>query len=140
MINAIKTIVDNLLNIRKISRLEFGIVESINPLTIRIEQKKLLQADDLILSHLVKDYEVDIEVSHITDSIHGTWDTNHGHPNVASSPIPIEHKHGYSGRKKIKIYNGLHVDEKVVLIRQEGGQLYYVLDRTNNPTVQGEWI
>jgi len=30
--------------------------------------------------------------------------------------------------------------EKVVLIRQNGGQLYYILDRIDDPIVEGEWI
>ena len=43
-----------------------GKVETISPLTVRIDQKILLEEDELILTHLVKDYEVDISVSHET--------------------------------------------------------------------------
>lgn len=140
MIDAIKEIVEKLLERKKMTKLEYGIVESIDPLTIRVDAKKLLQAEDLILSHLVRDYYVDITVQHSTDSIYGSWDTNHDHPNVSKNVIPIDHEHEYKGRKKILIHNGLLTGEKVVMIRQEGGQIYYILDRVDDPIIEGEWI
>lgn len=140
MINAIKELVENLLERKKLSKLEFGTVESVSPLKIRIDQKHLLEEEDLILSHLVKDYYVDITVQHSTDSIYGSWNTAHAHPDAGNNTIPTDHEHEYIGRKKILIHNALLKGEKVVMIRQEGGQLYYVLDRTNDPTVEGEWI
>lgn len=140
MINAIKELIENLLERKKLSKLVFGTVENISPLKIRIDQKHLLEEEDLILSHLVKDYYVDITVQHSTDSIYGSWNTSHGHPNVGNNSIPIKHEHEYKGRKKILIHNGLLKGEKVVMIREEGGQLYYILDRINDPTVKGEWI
>lgn len=140
MIDAIKEVVEKLLERKKMTKLEFGIVETVNPLTVRVEAKKLLQAEDLILSHLVRDYYVDITVQHSTDSIHGSWDTSHDHPNVGKNVIPIDHEHEYTGRKKILIHNALLKGEKVIMIRQEEGQIYYILDRINDPTVEGEWI
>lgn len=140
MIDVIKEVIEKLLERKKMTKLEFGIVESVKPLTVRIDAKKLLQEEDLILSHLVKDYYVDITVQHSTDSIYGSWNTSHSHPDAGNNSIPTDHEHEYKGRKKILIHNGLLKGEKVVMVRQEGGQLYYVLDRTNDPTVQGEWI
>ena len=140
MIDVIKEVIEKLLERKKMTKLEFGIVESVKPLTVRIDAKKLLQEEDLILSHLVKDYYVDITVQHSTDSIYGSWDTSHSHPDAGNNTIPTGHEHEYKGRKKILIHNGLLKGEKVVMVRQEGGQLYYILDRTNDPTVQGEWI
>mgnify|MGYP003564372315 FL=1 len=40
MIEAIKKIVSNMLENSKLSKLEFGTVESVSPLKIRIDQKK----------------------------------------------------------------------------------------------------
>lgn len=140
MIDAIKRIVDNLLERKKLMIFEYGTVEEVSPLKIRIDQKHLLYEDDLKLSHLVKDYYVDITVQHSTDSIYGSWDTNHSHPNVSPATIPIDHEHEYKGRKKILIHSGLLKGEKVILLRQQGGQMYYVVDRVVEPTVQGEWI
>ena len=140
MIELIKQIAINVNEKSKLSKFEFGTVESISPLKIRIDQKKILEQSDLLLSHLVRDYYVDITVQHSTDSIYGGWDTTHSHPNAGDNVIPIDHEHEYKGRKKIMIHNGLKVGEKVVLIRQMGGQLYYILDRIEDPVVEGEWI
>lgn len=140
MINSIKNITDNLIEHKKMTNLEFGEVVGVSPLVIKIDQKKILEEDDLLLSHLVKDYYVDITVQHSTDSIYGGWDTSHSHPDAGRDVIPIKHEHEYVGRKKIIIHNKLEVGEKVVLLRQQGGQLYYVLDRINDPIVKGEWI
>ncbi len=121
----------------------FGTVTSTSPLEIQIDQKLTLTQDYLILTKAVLDHEVDIEVNHFTKSDplvgYAPWDTTHGHPNAGSGSIPESHRHGYSGRKKIMIYNGLQKGEKVILIRLQGGQRYIVLDRINNHTVEGEW-
>ena len=56
------------------------------------------------------------------------------------STIPIDHKHEYKGKKKILIHYGLKEGEKLALIRIQGGQMYYIIDRLENPIVEGEWI
>lgn len=140
MIEAIKKIVSNMLENSKLSKLEFGTVESVSPLKIRIDQKKVINDSQLMLSHLVRDYYVDITVQHSTDSIYGSWDTSHDHPGAGKNGIPIDHEHEYKGRKKIMMHYSLRTGEKVVLIRQDGGQLYYILDRIDDPIVEGEWI
>lgn len=49
------------------------------------------------------------------------------------------HLHNIAGRKKIRVYNGLHKGEKVILLRMRGGQKYLVLDRLTPHIVGGEW-
>ena len=49
------------------------------------------------------------------------------------------HLHNIAGRKKIRVYNGLHKGEKVILLRMRGGQKYLVLDRLTDHIVGGEW-
>ena len=126
----------------------FGTVESISPLRINIEQKLVLDEKVLILTKAVVDHWVDIEVDHYTVN-DDFLDTTHHHLYPASPPnsattndlsFDPTHKHEYQGRKKIMIYNGLLVGEKVILIRLQGGQRYVVLDRINDHTVTGEWV
>lgn len=121
----------------------FGTVTSTSPLEIQIDQKLSLTQDYLILTKAVLDYEVDIEVNHFTEQSalvgYGPWDTKHSHPDAGIGEINPNHRHQYLGRKKIKIFNGLQVGEKVILIRLQGGQRYVVLDRINDHTVTGEW-
>lgn len=107
-----------------------GVVESISPLTIRIDQKDVVPEEFLILTDLVRDYTVDITVSHTTENKSG----GSGYSEFAS------HNHDYTGRKKIIVHNGLAVGESVILIQQAGGQEFIVLSRLNDHTnISGEW-
>lgn len=49
------------------------------------------------------------------------------------------HLHNIQGRKKIRVYNGLHKGEIVLLLRCAGGQQYIVVDRLSPHIVGGEW-
>jgi hypothetical protein len=84
----------------------FGKVTSKSPLKISTEQKMLLSANQLILTRNVTDYEEQVTVE---------WETEDG------SPI--------KGKKKMKVHNGLTVGDSVLLLRQQGGQKFVVLDR-----------
>ena len=107
-----------------------GIVETADPLSIRIEQQELLTEDFLLLTDMVRDYAVDITVSHTTENRSGGT----GDASFAS------HNHDYSGRKKIIVHNGLVPSEAVILIRQAGGQEYIVLCRVGeHQQVIGQW-
>ena len=126
-------------NSQKPTIILFGQVISTKPLQIFVNQKQTIKEDALILTHAVKDYEVDIEVSHYTVNDNFLI-TMHDHPNVMEDDFDSHHKHAYRGRKKIKIYNGLKVGEKVIMVRQNGGSRYIVLDRIDDPQTEGEWI
>lgn len=107
-----------------------GVVETVAPLSIRIDQKDILTEDFLILTDLVRDYSVDITVSHTTENRAGGG----GYAEFAS------HNHDYTGRKKIIVHNGLSVGESVILIQQAGGQEFIVLSRLyDHSNVTGQW-
>lgn len=107
-----------------------GIVETADPLSIRIEQQELLTEDFFLLTDMVRDYVVDITVSHTTENKSGgTGDASFE-----------SHNHDYTGRKKIIVHNGLVPGEAVILIRQAGGQEYIVLCRVGaHQQVIGQW-
>lgn len=107
-----------------------GMVESTAPLVIRTEQQETLTEDFLILTDLVRDYDVDITVNHTTQNRSGGG----GDSAFAS------HNHQYTGRKRITVHNGLSVGEAVILVRQAGGQEFIVLSRVNNHiNLNGQW-
>lgn len=108
-----------------------GVVQSVDPLTINIEsQEESLTEDFLILTDLVRDFTVDIQVNHTTENAEG----GSGYAEYAS------HNHAYTGRKRITVYNGLSVGESVILIRQAGGQEFIVLSRIDDhANVSGQW-
>lgn len=107
-----------------------GKVEGTAPLSIRVSQKDVITSEFLILTDAVRDYDVDIEVSHTTEDRSGGGD----YAEFAS------HNHDYKGRKKIRVYNGLKAGEVVILVRQRGGQQYCVLSRIHNHIgLSGQW-
>lgn len=107
-----------------------GMVESTAPLVIRTEQQETLTEDFLILTDLVRDYDVDITVNHTTQNRSGGG----GDSAFAS------HNHQYTGRKRITVHNGLSSGEAVILVRQAGGQEFIVLSRVNNHiNLSGQW-
>jgi hypothetical protein len=107
-----------------------GTVESDDPVSIRINQRDLITEDFLIFTDATRDYDVDIEVNHVTETRSG----GNGDAEFAS------HDHDYKGRKKIRVYNGLHTGEVVILLRQQGAQQYCVLSRiTNHSNLSGQW-
>lgn len=127
--------------------LQTGTVIQINPIHIRVDDKITHREEDgdLILTHLVRDYEVDITVSHSVENINEIKNEKFTKPGKAEDPIiPMsdltEHNHTYEGRKKIIMHLALKVGENVLLLRENGGQRYIVLDRVYDPTVEGEWI
>lgn len=102
----------------KPSGVYFGTVEGVSPLKIRLEQKMLLGPAQLILARNVTD--------------HKTWITvdpkDHHTTMVQPCSIP-PHKHDFEGKKEVTIHNALRTGEKVMLIREQGGQRFIVTDR-----------
>jgi len=115
---------------QKPAALFYGTVLVEKPLKISVEQKMELTEEQLVLTRAVLDHYVDIEVSHLTEQREGG----------SGDPAYALHDHEYKGRKKIKIYNGLKVGEKVILIRFQEGQKFLVLDRVCDHTVRGQWL
>lgn len=80
----------------------FGTVESVKPLSIRIDQKSPLPKEFFLLTSSVKKHTVSIR------------------------------EESEDGRAEIRNYvvdNDLAMGERVLLLRQQGGQLYIVLDK-----------
>ena len=126
----------------------FGTVVNVNPLMICVEQKMTLGMGQLILSRNVTDHDIDVTVDWSTESAltthrHGIGTeeemlvTMEGGDPVHTHDIPpsftgytnLTHRHGISGRKKMRVHLGLTLGEHVVLLRLQGGQQYLVWDR-----------
>lgn len=102
---------------------------------------------DMTVTHETEDYEINIDTSHNhgeanfneqtahihKDSLEGLTDivkieTTHSHNN-AGSIFNITHNHNYKGKKTFLVHNRLAVGDEVILLRQQGGQKYIVIDR-----------
>lgn len=133
----------------------FGKVVSADPLKINVEQKLVLGEAQLILSRNVTDFETQVTVDWTTENVAlnakhthtGQIDVNvdtflepenseleivsnaTGSIAIDEANMDLSHNHVISGKKKIIIHNGLTVGDEVILIRQQKGQKYIVIDR-----------
>lgn len=116
----------------------FGTVTNVKPLEILVEQKLPLTSEFLILTKNVVDYETEVTVNWNTEK--KELNANHSHScNVVSDEevsvsiddesINLTHNHAITGKKRITIHNGLKQNDKVILLQQQGGQKFVVLDK-----------
>lgn len=125
----------------------YGTVRSVEPLQIMADQKLPLEAEQLELTGAVQDRFVDIEIKAYTENdsfmdgrhTHGIIDTYTGGGSSDEGNLNTTHKHAIKGRKKLRLFNGLQVGERVLLLRWQGGQKYLVLDRVEPAQTKGEW-
>ncbi len=131
MVELVKRAAVEAVDATKPVHLLFGQVISDSPLKIQVDQKSIYTEKMLVLTRNVTDFEVDIQVSHLTKKRAGGG----GDAAFAS------HDHEYKGRKKIKIYNALIKGDWVLLGRIQGGKKFVVLDRIKPiPELKGEWV
>lgn len=102
----------------------FGTVQTVRPLSIQIDQKAVLPANFFLLTSNVRTHTVSMTVNHYTDYASG------GEGEEAFE----EHRHSYSGTKSYTVNSGLSAGDRVLLLSQQGGQLYVVLDRLEEAT------
>lgn len=102
----------------------FGTVTKDSPLEILVDQKLPLGEKQLLLTRNVTDFE-----ANITMAKKGGWKTESKSGGSGAAAFS-SHNHDIDmSRKKITVHNGLVKGDQVILIRQQGGQKYIVLDR-----------
>lgn len=116
----------------------FGTVESTNPLTINVEQKMVLGEKQLVLCRNVTEYTTMVTVqwqsgqeeqSHRHQLKNVTDDAGDKIVSVYTEKQDKKHTHDIVGTKQMTIHNALEVGEEVILVRQQEGQKYIVIDR-----------
>ena len=85
----------------KPARFVYGTVKKAAPLAIALDQKITLTSEFLILSRNVTDYTVDVTIE---------------------TELSTE-------KGKITVHNSLKAGDKVIMLRDAGGQSFYVLDK-----------
>lgn len=101
----------------------FGEVVSVAPLKINVEQKMVLGEKQLILSRNVTNFKTSITGGNIKNYYYTGSTTDSG-----TAPVSPSHVHAV-GKIEITVHNGLVVGDEVILIRQQEGQKFIVLDR-----------
>lgn len=114
----------------------FGTVTSVKPLEITVEQKLKLTEEFLVLTKNVKDYTVNVTMDWNTETT--SLNANHSHSTEVNSNISVSveqkninltHKHSIKGTKSIMVHNALKINDNVILIQQQGGINFVVLDK-----------
>lgn len=100
-----------------------GEVVGVDPLEIKIDPKIILQEGNIVLTKNTTEWTMEMSVDHITENRSGGG----GYAEFAS------HNHEYKGRKKYLVHNQLVMGDKVILLKETGGQRYIALDRWYNP-------
>lgn len=119
MIETIKKIARQTSQAQKPAAILFGTVETASPLTIRVDNRFVIGEEDLILPRELKA---------------GIYST-HTHTVPAHSALSggtPAHVHGVAEQTtapESETYYGLQAGEQVILLRNDGGQEFYVLGR-----------
>lgn len=113
LLETIKKAAQDAMNASEPSTFLYGTVTSANPLKIQVDSdKKLtLTKDFLVVGKSLQDREVEMEFDMETDR------DEYGRT------------YAIKGKKTIKINNGLKAGDKVILLKQHGGQKYMVTER-----------
>lgn len=101
----------------------FGKVTSTSPLNILVEQKMTLGETQLVISRHVTDYKAYMTEDNVHDVNDGKTQQND------SGSLQITAPNNDTGKIPITIHNGLVVGDEVILLRQQGGQKYIVVDK-----------
>ena len=137
----------------------FGTVTSVEPLEITVEQKLKLTEEFLVLTKNVTDYTVNVTMdwntettslnanhSHSTEvnsniSVSSDISPNDNNQKITNNVtgevsvsveqknIDLTHKHSIKGTKSIMVHNALKINDNVILIQQQGGINFVVLDK-----------
>lgn len=99
----------------------FGEVVSKAPLKINVEQKMILGENQLILTRNVTDYMTTVTIQ---------WVTEEGvlSPDGETAAAP-PHVHDMTGTQNFLMHNALEVGDEVIILRQQEGQKFIVVDR-----------
>ena len=147
LVKAIKQAAIDAVDNAQMCDLRYGTVVEVNPLKVQITNQFVLPSSLLIVPEHLTDYKVAVTVDWDTSSngshTHTFKGTTGNESGGSGEDSFASHSHGYSGtttdrgdhtheivgKKTMTIHNALKVGDKVALLRKQGGQSYFILDR-----------
>nr|DAN55402.1 MAG TPA: Protein of unknown function (DUF2577) [Caudoviricetes sp.] len=123
IVNTIKEIASTVISNGEPMEVIVGEVVSVSPLAIKIDPKLTVPEENIILTKNTCEWTMEMSVDHVTGNRAGGG----GMAEFAS------HNHDYVGRKKYLVHNQLVMGDKVIMLKETGGQRYIALDRWYNP-------
>lgn len=122
------------MNNAQICDIRYGKVTSTSPLRVQITSQFVIPASLLVVPQHLTTYELECTLSQSSESISGETEKSE---DLKDEDEPFsEHTHKFSmttsggeSKQTITVHNALKVGDKVALLRQQGGQSYFILDR-----------
>jgi hypothetical protein len=124
LVSVIKEIAMDAVDNSKMPDLRFGTVISESPLKVRVTNQFIIPSSMLIVPQHLTDYEVDVTIA----SSYG-WKTQDRSGGAGEAAYSAHNHDIVIGEQTMKIHNRLKTGDKVALLRKQGGQSYFVLDR-----------
>lgn len=114
--------------------LRYGTVVSASPLKVQITSQFIIPESLLVVPQHLTNYKLECTLTESNQSISGVTEKSE---DLKDEQDPLKkHTHKFSvklpstgGRQTITVHNGLKVGDKVALVRKQGGQSYFILDR-----------
>lgn len=150
MIEAIRKIIDEQMNSFGLSDLKIGTVVSESPLRIRLNERIILNENQILLTEFVLEKSLKLIHKHGVENVSISQST-HSHKVVGSTKSAKEHihlidlqtqenTHSHNASITIKdnlgakiiIQEGLKVNDKVIMVSAEKGQKYIVLSKVRD--------
>ena len=102
--------------------LRYGKVVSTSPLKVQVTNQFTIPQSLLVVPEHLTNHTVKVKVD---------WSTGGGgsHDHGGETPTEGTHSHSISGTKTMTVYGALKIGDKVALLRKQGGQSYFILDR-----------
>ena len=115
LIKAIKQISNEAEEAKGPVHVSFGRVLSVSPLSVLVDQKLTLGAAQLVLTRNVTEYELSLSMEDQEFELE---------EDAVGSECLVS-----ADKQKILVHNELKTGEEVILLRQQGGQKYIIIDR-----------
>lgn len=113
----------------EVTDLLFGVVTSVSPLKIKIDNRFEVDEKFLILSALVKETIINIPEREENKHLHVIPEHTTSPAGDGSHTHTIPQMNTYSALPSILLWRGLIVGDKVRVLRVNQGQMFYVLER-----------
>ena len=131
IIETIKQAALDAVNNEQMCDLRYGEVVSANPLRVKITNQLTIPSTLLVIPEHLTNHTVTVTVEWETQSTGTTTDGDgeqiEGDGEETNELVDNTHK--ISGTQTMIINNALKVGDKVALLRKQGGQSYFILDR-----------
>ncbi len=142
LIQLIKQVAMDAMDNNQMTDLRFGKVTSTDPLKVQVTNQFTIPEELLIVPRHLTDYTVKVNFNWESEE-EDTSKGQHKHEYLcngvpAVTTVTTKHTHITKSEndndqtKEIKILNHLKKDDKVALLRKQGGQCYYILDRVDD--------